>query len=45
VASRASARSATGFDGIVAILGDDIGLLEHQCRTIPKEKLLLPGPD
>jgi len=45
VASSASARSATGFDGIVSILGDDISLLEHQCRTIPKDSLLLPGPD
>ena len=28
------------------ILGSDAaGLLEHQCRTIPKESLQLPGPD
>ena len=28
------------------ILGDDAaGLLEHQCKTIPKESLHLPGPD
>jgi class I fructose-bisphosphate aldolase len=27
------------------ILGDDAALLTHQCRTIPKERLHLPGPD
>jgi class I fructose-bisphosphate aldolase len=28
------------------ILGDDAaGLLQHQCKTIPKEHLHLPGPD
>ena len=28
------------------ILGADAaGLLEHQCKTIPKENLQLPGPD
>ena len=28
------------------ILGDDAaGLLQHQCKTIPKESLHLPGPD
>ena len=30
---------------IESILGDDARLLEHQCRTIPKESLHLPGPD
>jgi fructose-bisphosphate aldolase, class I len=31
---------------IETILGDDaVGLLEHQCKTIPKEHLHLPGPD
>jgi class I fructose-bisphosphate aldolase len=30
---------------IEAILGDDAALLTHQCRTIPKESLHLPGPD
>ena len=28
-----------------SILGDDARLLEHQCKTIPKESLHLPGPD
>ncbi|MGI6456463.1 MAG: class I fructose-bisphosphate aldolase [bacterium] len=31
---------------ILDILGDDAqNLLEHQCKTIPKENLHLPGPD
>ena len=31
---------------IEEILGEDAGaLLEHRCKTIPKESLLLPGPD
>ncbi|HKE87777.1 MAG TPA: hypothetical protein VKB50_28680, partial [Vicinamibacterales bacterium] len=31
--------------GIASILGDDAGLLEHECKTIPRSSLLLPGPD
>jgi class I fructose-bisphosphate aldolase len=27
------------------LLGDEAGLLTHQCKTIPKESLHLPGPD
>ena len=30
---------------IEEILGDDAKLLQHQCKTIPKEQLHLPGPD
>jgi class I fructose-bisphosphate aldolase len=30
---------------IESILGDDAKLLEHQCKTIPKESLHLPGAD
>jgi class I fructose-bisphosphate aldolase len=30
---------------VESILGDDAGLLTHQCRTIPRESLHLPGPD
>jgi len=31
---------------ITELLGDDAaGLLQHQCKTIPKENLHLPGPD
>jgi fructose-bisphosphate aldolase, class I len=38
-------RSDLGVARIESILGDDAGLLQHQCRTIPKETLHLPGPD
>ena len=31
--------------GIASILGADAQLLEHECKTIPKGDLLLPGPD
>ncbi len=34
-----------GLSRIESILGDDAGLLRHQCRTIPKESLHLPSPD
>jgi fructose-bisphosphate aldolase, class I len=34
-----------GVSGIASILGSDASLLEHQCKTIPKDSLLLPGPD
>jgi class I fructose-bisphosphate aldolase len=39
--------TATGPDTRVdEILGDEASdLLEHQCRTVPKEQLHLPGPD
>src|SRR5262245_62481115 len=30
---------------IQEILGADASLLEHQCKTVPKENLHLPGPD
>ena len=30
---------------IESILGSDAGLLQHECRTIPKDSLHLPGPD
>jgi len=33
-------------ENIIKILGDEAGnLLEHKCKTIPKENLHLPGPD
>jgi len=38
-------RAESGLRRIEAILGDDTGLLEHQCKTIPKDGLHLPGPD
>lgn len=30
---------------IEQMLGDDKGLLTHECKTIPKSSLYLPGPD
>ena len=30
---------------VESVLGEDAKLLEHVCRTIPKEHLHLPGPD
>ncbi|MGD0746072.1 MAG: fructose-bisphosphate aldolase, partial [Verrucomicrobiota bacterium] len=31
---------------IEKLLGDSAkGLLEHKCKTVPKERLHLPGPD
>src|SRR5438093_962693 len=38
-------RAGSGLRRIETILGSDTGLLEHQCKTIPKESLHLPGPD
>jgi fructose-bisphosphate aldolase, class I len=38
-------RSTSALSTIESILGDDARLLEHECRTIPKERLHLPGPD
>jgi fructose-bisphosphate aldolase, class I len=35
----------TGTSGIESILGGDASLLQHECTTIPKEQLHLPGPD
>ena len=34
-----------GIARIESILGDDAALLQHQCKTISKEDLHLPGPD
>ena len=34
-----------GIARIESILGDDAALLQHQCKTIAKEDLHLPGPD
>jgi fructose-bisphosphate aldolase, class I len=40
------AGTVTQKSEIEAILGNDArGLLEHHCKTIPKENLHLPGPD
>jgi fructose-bisphosphate aldolase, class I len=38
--------SSGGVDTkIESILGDDAALLAHECKTIPRESLHLPGPD
>ena len=37
--------STTAAGNLESILGPDAGLLQHECRTIPKEHLHLPGPD
>ncbi len=37
--------SSTAASSIEAILGPDASLLRHECKTIPKEQLHLPGPD
>ncbi len=42
------ATSVVGGEGlgrITTILAEDAGLLDHQCKTIAKEDLHLPGPD
>ena len=38
---------ATGeaLSRIESLLGSDASLLTHQCRTIPRDELHLPGPD
>lgn len=33
------------IDDIRSLLGSDASLLEHRCKTIPRERLTLPGPD
>jgi class I fructose-bisphosphate aldolase len=39
------ANGVSSLAKVESILGDDAGLLTHQCRTIPRESLHLPGPD
>jgi len=38
-------RSGSTVGRLEEILGSDASLLNHQCRTVPKETLHLPGPD
>ena len=38
-------RGESGLGGIEELLGKDASLLTHQCQTIPRESLHLPGPD
>jgi fructose-bisphosphate aldolase, class I len=35
----------SGLSRIESILGDEAALLKHQCKTIPRDTLHLPGPD
>ena len=39
------ATAGSEISRIESILGDDSALLQHQCKTIAKEHLHLPGPD
>jgi len=39
------ANGVSSLEKIESILGDDAGLLSHQCRTISRDVLHLPGPD
>jgi class I fructose-bisphosphate aldolase len=45
VASAGTIERVSGVSGIESILGDDAKLLQHQCKTIAKDLLHLPGPD
>jgi len=45
VASVSGLERESAIRRIETILGEDAGLLEYQCRTVPKEQLHLPGPD
>jgi class I fructose-bisphosphate aldolase len=45
VASASGLEQGTGIGRLESILGSDTSLLQHQCKTIPKETLHLPGPD
>ena len=38
-------RSVSALARIEAILAGDAALLRHECRTISKQSLHLPGPD
>jgi class I fructose-bisphosphate aldolase len=38
-------RAGASLSRLEQVLGGDAALLTHQCRTIPKESLHLPGPD
>ena len=46
MATTSTLDSASTISGIEKILGDNARyLLEHRCKTIPKDQLHLPGPD
>ncbi len=41
------ATATASIDKIISIIGEEQAryLLEHECKTVPKEQLYLPGPD
>jgi class I fructose-bisphosphate aldolase len=43
--STVAGRTAAGIGRLESILGDDRALLAHECKTIARESLHLPGPD
>ena len=43
--SGVASKAEPGLEKIESILGDEKALLSHQCKTIAKETLHLPGPD
>jgi len=45
VAPVSGVATGEGIGRIESILGEEASLLAHQCRTIPRESLHLPGPD
>jgi class I fructose-bisphosphate aldolase len=45
VAAVSGVATGEGLSRIEALLGGDASLLTHQCRTIPRDTLHLPGPD
>jgi class I fructose-bisphosphate aldolase len=38
-------QSSSVIANLEQILGDDVSLLQHECKTIAKDQLHLPGPD
>ena len=40
-----SGLASMGLERIESILGDEKALLSHQCKTIDRAQLQLPGPD
>src|SRR5205814_4046828 len=45
VAAVSGVATTGALSRIEELLGSDASLLTHQCRTIPKDNLHLPGPD
>jgi class I fructose-bisphosphate aldolase len=45
VAAASGVATGEALSRIESLLGSDASLLTHQCRTIPRDQLHLPGPD